>query len=88
MPGHLELRTEPSGPRHYLDAKPVHAGSGLQLLLVPDFWVPGRYEWSFRWEDRPLLYVQLGGRGGGHSGRAPLLEVRLPEEALLRWPAE
>jgi hypothetical protein len=29
MPGHLELRTESSGPRHYLSGKPVHAGEGL-----------------------------------------------------------
>ncbi|HEU5219297.1 MAG TPA: hypothetical protein VFU23_11590 [Gemmatimonadales bacterium] len=82
MPGQLELRTEPSGPRHYLNGKPVRAGQGLFLLLAPDVWVPGRYEWTFRRKDRPRLYLELG----GHAGQE--VELRLPEEALLRWPGE
>jgi hypothetical protein len=83
MPGHLELRTESSGARHYLDARPVHAGHGLELLLAPDNWVPGRYEWIFRQEDRPLLYLALGAVSDEHG---PLITVKLPEKAVLRWP--
>jgi len=85
MSGHLELRTESSGPRHYLDGKPVHADYGLELLLAPVIWVLGRYEWSFCREAPPLLYLQLGGRADYNA--RPSLELRLPKEAFLRWPA-
>ena len=65
-PGPLTLRDEREygGWRHYLDGKPVHAGTLLELQIgrfeLGPGWLWGRYEWGF------------------DPGRAPMLVVRLP----------
>lgn len=76
----LVLRREVGGLRHYLDGKPVHAGTGLLLELEGGAVVPGRYEWSFEKEERPAFYIETA--GGGEAC------IWLPESAPLRWPTE
>ena len=72
----LELVHEgSSGSRHYLDGRPVHAGSFLQLL-TDDGWIDGRYEWSYDADERPYLVTDTDKDEG----------VRLDAYALLRWP--
>lgn len=67
----LRLEREDSGPRHYLEGRPVHAGTTLELALAwgsvqsaatdPDpVWLRGRYEWSFRPDDPPRFHILLG----------------------------
>lgn len=85
MSGRLELPTESSGLRYYLQGRPVHAGQGLELLTAPGTWAPGRYEWSYCREDRPLFHLGLGsGEDDGQCG--PIAEMRLPPGPVLRWP--
>lgn len=74
----LELVREPSGLRHFLAGKPVHAGHVLELQLE-EAWVRGRYEWSFREGTLPLFYLGLASGTG-------VVSFNLPESALLRWP--
>jgi hypothetical protein len=98
MPRSLRLVGEPSGPRHYLDGRPVHAGETLELAIAaaatgnPDpawpLWLRGRYEWSFHAGERPTFYLELGD-GKAESGECVgLAEFKLPEAAVLRWPSE
>jgi hypothetical protein len=73
----LFLTREASGWRHVLCGRPVHAGTGLELLMADGTWARGVYEWSFREEDLPLL--RLDERWGA-------VEVALGPAAVLRWP--
>lgn len=83
----LELREEGSGPRYYLDGQPIHAGAGLEMLFAGDVWLEGRYEWNYDRENRPLLYFNLGGPWEGDPEKAPPeVVIRIPPEAILRWP--
>ena len=84
----LELREEPDGDlRHFLDDKPIHAGAGLEMLFAGDVWLEGRYEWTFKREDRPVLFFQLGGSWEANPDAEPLeIVVGIPPQALLRWP--
>jgi hypothetical protein len=77
----LELVRDPSGLRHYLAGKPVHAGYGLELQLEGGVWIGGRYEWNFQGEKPPLFYFGL-------ADVAEELVIALPSMALLRWPSE
>lgn len=71
----LVERRESGGLRHYLDGKPVHAGSMLELLEPDGSWLLGRYEWSFCRGDEPSFYLGVG-------------QMRmLGADARLRWPA-
>lgn len=79
MPGNLEVVPESSGLRHFLDGRPVHAGTMLELQLPGGVWALGRYEWSFQRDDGPLLYLEL-------SGTAATAPAALPPGAVLRWP--
>ncbi len=89
--GHLELRDDAGGLRHFLDGKPVHAGDALDLLLPDGVWLPGRYEWDFKSGSEPWFYFALGGEWERLRARQPDVEplqarIRLPENAVLRWP--
>ena len=70
----LELRQEPSGLRHYLDGRAVHAGDVLEIREGAA-WLLARYEWSFRAGDPPRLCLDAG-------------ELRPYEGTALRWPVE
>ena len=97
----LRLEQEPSGPRHHLDGRPVHAGDTLELAVAfgvavtaPELalvshvaWVRGRYEWSFEPGERPIFYLELGD-GQGCGVCVGLAEFKLPEATVLRWPSE
>ncbi len=91
MSGNLELREDAGGLRHFLDGKPVHAGDILDLLLPDGAWLPGRYEWDFEPGSEPWFYFPLGGEWEGRQKLNPDVEpvqarIRLPENAVLRWP--
>lgn len=101
MPGRqLRLGQDDGGRRYFLDGRPIHAGSGLELLLPSGQWVAGRFEWSYREGKRPVLCLYLGGEweqhpdpepleGGGERYWIPLeAELPIPEKATLRWPPE
>ncbi len=47
MKNQIVLCEEPSGPRHYLDEKPIHAGSLIEVFSEAHGWRLARYEWSF-----------------------------------------
>jgi hypothetical protein len=49
------------GRRHYLDGRPVHAGTTLELLLPDGDWLTGHYEWGYVAGEAPTLHVALGG---------------------------
>lgn len=73
---HLELRLEDaSGYRHYLDGRPVHAGTIVEIL-TDDGWVTGRYEWNFAIDSEPFVVTN------SEHNRAFLLDAN----SLLRWP--
>jgi hypothetical protein len=72
--GPLEVQQEDGGLRHYLDGEPVHAGTVLERLKADGTWEAGRYEWSFRPDERPALYTSE------EDG------VFLSGEDTLRWP--
>ncbi len=73
----LELRTEAGGLRYYLAGKPIHAGELRDLLLDDGSWALGRFEWNYRKEELPWLYVDT------ETGDAIELD---PEKFRLRWP--
>ncbi len=75
----LQLVREPSGLRHVLAGRPVHAGDALELQFAGGAWVRGRYEWNFQGEQPPFFYLGL-------AGSNDLVMVRLPSSAVLRWP--
>jgi len=82
----LELVQESSGPRHYLDGRPVHAGDVLQLA-IGDFagrllFVRVRYEWSFRADKEPVFYLPIA-----CAGRIGTARVTATPDALLTWPS-
>jgi hypothetical protein len=80
-PDSFELRTAPSGPRHYLACKPVHCGDTLQLCFSGG-WVTGRYEWDSNVVNRPRFHCSIELATGGVEECA----IVIPEGALLRRP--
>jgi hypothetical protein len=77
----------PGGRRHFLDGRPVHAGTTLDLLLPDGHWQRVRYEWSFTRETPPRAYLQLGGPAAAERlDAAPQVSFELPPRAVLRWP--
>lgn len=58
--------------RHYLFNQPVHCGDMLEVWME-NRWILGRYEWSGRPDDRPVVY---------HDDGATILN----DYSLLRWP--
>lgn len=78
----LELRHEDSGPRHYLDGRPVHCGEQLRLKVSsgaqPEFWIWARYEAS----------MSRHGNGIGVILETVFGRVLPNEGTTLRWPRE
>jgi hypothetical protein len=73
----LILRNDGAGPRHYLNDRPVHCGTPLQLRVPLDHgetWVTVRYEACF-YQDRiaVMLHTAFG-------------LVSPDENTTLRWP--
>ncbi|MGC6589103.1 hypothetical protein ACPV3A_29680 [Paenibacillus sp. Dod16] len=54
-----------NGLRHFVEGKPVHAGSYIEVKFG-DGWIPGRYEWSFE-QDSPIRI---------HSSRHEWISIR------------
>jgi hypothetical protein len=78
---------DPGGRRHFLDGRPVHAGTTLELLLAGGQWLRGRSEWSYAAGQSPTFHVALGGPAGAErQGELPVVSFRLPPRAVLRWP--
>ena len=71
----LNLIREPGGLRHYLEGRPVRAGSHLEFRDLYGPWTPGRYEWTFRQADPPYLVTDAGSRN-----ITPAVELRWPVE--------
>jgi hypothetical protein len=77
----------PGGRRHFLDGRPVHAGTGLDLLLPDGRWQRVRYKWGFASEQTPRVYMQLGGPAAAERlDAAPQVSFDLRPRAVLRWP--
>lgn len=70
----LELRREPSGLRHYLNEKPVHAGSLIEVFTDVRGWTLARYEWSFSSSRPPIACIDYD--------RAIVIREMTPA----RWP--
>jgi len=85
-PGVLVLGHDEGGDRHFLDGKPVHCGTGLQLLWWTGdrrAWLPCRFEWDpFTEPPCPLLYVTLPGRQGHEISTA----IKYTHDLAVRWP--
>lgn len=45
--GPIVLGTDGSGRRHFVQDKPIHAGTGIEIKFG-DGWIHGRYEYSFQ----------------------------------------
>lgn len=72
---HLELRREPSGLRHYLDEKPVRAGTLIEIFTEARGWTLGRYEWSFQADRSPIACIDEDSA------------ITIDDETPARWPA-
>jgi hypothetical protein len=77
----LELRTDGTGVRYYLDGIPVDLGSQIQMQVYCRNWISGVFEWEQRVEARPKLRASLG----LHLPAAQATFVIHPH-LLLRWP--
>lgn len=87
LPGVLVQVHSKNGWRHYLDEKPVHCGTGLQVKWwtgAAPAWLACRYEMDQLADPpRAMLYVVLPGPRG-HEASAALVYSR---ELAVRWPA-
>ncbi len=84
----LGLGRDAGGLRHFLDRRPVHAGTVLELRLLDDVWVRVRYEWNWDVDQLPRAYLALGGRGEELGYTPGSVSFPLPATAELRWPEE
>lgn len=79
--------SDAGGRRHFLDGRPVHAGTTLELLMPDGHWLSGRYEWNFVAGEAPTLDLALGGPAEAQrQGEVPVVSFPLPARAVLRWP--
>lgn len=91
----LDLRRDGwGGWRHHLAGEPVHAGDGVDLLLLDGRWWPGHYEsaWPPGWTDTgptAMFHASLGGPWI-HNDTDHTVQVAfpLPATAVLRWPPD
>ncbi|MGC5326968.1 hypothetical protein [Brevibacillus sp. SYSU BS000544] len=63
--GEIWLASETGGLRHYVEDKPIHAGSYIEVKFG-DGWIAGRYEWCFE-RGQPISV---------HSARSEALFIR------------
>jgi len=84
MSGPLTLGRDQGGLRHFLDGKPVAAGTPLELLMPDALWMPVRYE-SNLWGKEPeaRLYFRPGGHARNESAEAYIVPS---DVCFLRWP--
>jgi len=83
----LILGRDEGGARHFLDGRPVHAGTLLELLLPDGRWQPISYEWSWEAERPPTGTLALGAPAAAEQlGEHPVVSFALPATAILRWP--
>lgn len=75
-PGRLTLGEDAGGPRHFVNGEPIHAGTGLDLMLEGENWLSGRFETA---NHKPFLC--FGVKGTEDEARA-----QLPEGAIVRFP--
>lgn len=84
----LVLGRDEGGARHFLNGRPVHAGSLLELLLAGGHWQPVTYEWSWQPEQPPTATLTLAAPPAAEGlGEHPTATFALPSTAILRWPA-
>lgn len=77
----LSLVQEPSGQRHYLDGRGIHAGTTLEVRLESGKWLQVRYESEWPPEGlRPAFYLAVAGITSA--------KLDLPFDAQLRWPSD
>ncbi len=76
--GHLELKTDSGGLRHYLEGRPVPAGACLEMRKSDGTWIAGRYEWSWRQDALPQFYTDQSESD---------LPARISSADTLRWPS-
>lgn len=72
--------------RDLADRQAMHAGTGLELLLTGDRWLPVRYEWTFVPGRPPTAHVVLGAPWEVIHADGPSVSIELPPNAVLRWP--
>lgn len=86
---HLVLKRNDAGEaRHFLGGKLVVEGTELEVMLPNGTWLRGRYAWSLKEGELPVLRLPI-------SENLPTTgldadqqtEVALPDEAVVRWPA-
>ena len=83
----LILGSSDGGQRHYLNGRPVHAGTSLELLMPDGSWLRIRYEWGFSEQHPPRAYAAIGMPQAAEKIQEPsLIEFELPRDAILRWP--
>jgi len=82
----LILARDSGGERHFLNGRPVHAGSALELKLQ-ETWVKVIYESSWSSGLTATASLLLGGPAEAErQGDTPLVSFALPPRAVLRWP--
>jgi hypothetical protein len=84
--GHLEVRQDPDGMRHYLDGRRLSRGDEVELLLTDGMWLRGRYDWNGVTVVWPALRLELAGRASRHTDRRLTGAMPIPPSAILRWP--
>jgi len=88
----LERRRDAGGWRDYLDARPVHCGTPIELALPDGTWWAGRYEMGwYAAEGGPVaeFYGCLGGPAWANGVSDDIAQVHfpIPAGAAVRWPA-
>ena len=86
----LVLVLDRDGPRHHLDGRAVHCGTGLELLLPGGVWARVSYELE---RGLPVLYLPLGGvweewtapPGLREGDEAPVPCERCPADGQCVW---
>jgi hypothetical protein len=84
--GHLELRQEHDGARHYLEGRRLERGNEVELLLEDGQWLRGRYDWNGIAVVWPALRLELAGQISRHTERRLTGAMPIPPSAILRWP--
>ncbi len=83
--GHIEMREDRDGQRHYLDGRRLTRGAEIELLLSDGTWLRGSYEWKGIPVVWPALRVDLAGQVSKSSDRKLSTALPLPPGAMLRW---
>lgn len=85
--GQLERNESLKGIRYVLDGRTVRVDERLELLVAGDVWLLGRCAWDPHLRFAPPLFHFLLGPAPTNGEKRPEVFVRLPPEAMLRWPS-